>query len=145
MPDKSSVELLYSEAGKEYHHTEYLIFVYLAAAAAAEVALLQTRPMVPSLVVAAMLELGAILVTARQIESRDYRMDMIKHAEKYLRISPLVGEEDPHVIRLGTTVLLLSIGLFIVPVLWLFSAFFRRPLRILVRNSEGDISGGVQW
>jgi hypothetical protein len=124
-PEKSSLEKLYSEAWNEYHHTEYMIFVYLAAAVAADVTLLQMRPSVISLVIAAVLGLTAILVTVRQIESRKYRMDIIERVEERLHLTLVVGKENPSAIRLGTTLLMLSILLFVIPVLWLFFTFFR--------------------
>jgi hypothetical protein len=132
-PDVSALETLYQESWKEYHHTEYMVFVYLAAAVAADVALLQGHPTILGLSIASVLGLTAVLVTVRQIESRSYRMENIERVEKVLRIDSLIGKENRSALSLGTTLILLSVLLFAIPVLWLFFAFFGpvRHARIL--------------
>jgi hypothetical protein len=119
-PDTSTLEMLYEEQWKEYHHTEYMIFVFLAAVAAADVALLRTSRM-PALFIAAILGLASVSVTWRQNQSRHYRMTVIGRLEKLLHIDGIVGKEYPTAPRLGTTLLVLSILLFLVPLFFLLA------------------------
>jgi uncharacterized membrane protein len=118
--------MLYEQSWKEYHHTEYMIFVFVAAVAAADVTLLQvgreSMPVMPSLTIATILGLASVLVTCRQNQSRKYRMEIIERIEKQLHVEDLIGKEDRTAPRLGTTLLALSVTLFVVPLLFLLYA-----------------------
>lgn len=125
-PDTSTLEMLYEEQWKEYHHTEYMIFVFLAAVSAADVALLQvgreSMRTIASLTIATILGLFSVLVTWRQNQSRHYRMEVIKRIEKLLHINGIFRKEHRTAPRLSTTLLVLSILLFLVPLFFLLAA-----------------------
>ena len=125
-PDTSTLEMLYKEQWKEYHHTEYMIFVFVAAVSAADVALLQvgreSMQTIASLTIATILGLFSVLVTWRQNGSRHYRMKVITRLEKLLHINGVVGKEHRTAPRLSTTLLVLSILLFLVPLFFLLAA-----------------------
>jgi len=122
-PTLSSLEMLYRESWKEYHHTEYMVFIFLAAVAAADVALLQSgarsklSPL--ALILATILGMFAVFVTWRQNQSRKSRMKIIEKVEGLLYLGHLTKGQERTAPRLGDSLLLLSILLFALPLLYL--------------------------
>ena len=116
--------MLYTESWQEYHHTEYMIFVFLAAVGAADVALLRdvkglSEVSVASIAIATALGLASVLVTWRQKQSRKYRMGIIEKVERLLYIDSVIGKEHRSAPRLGNTLLFLSVALFVIPLVYL--------------------------
>lgn len=124
--DQDTLRVAYEEAWKEYHHTEQIIFIFSGAIAAFISGLIQVSLAsqyfvfsIVTLVMAIGLGVVSILVTGRQVESRDYRIEhVIRPLERSLGIR--YEDEKHHFPSLGTTLFLLSVGFTIFPLVFLF-------------------------